>query len=212
MVIKKSTTDELKIEKLRLKARNYYHRNAEKCRERRKLYYWKNRKLEIDKNKKWCQENQDKRRLHRKKYYENNKEKCLAKNKEYSNLHPDVNKKAIKKYRNKNLEKCKKMIRDWIRNNRSKLTHYRNQRSLRKRTNGGKGISYEKWQEMIEGENKFCFYCGDYPEKLTMDHFIPLSKGGKHDISNIVPACMFCNTSKNNQMPLDFMKKNGYKF
>ncbi|WP_306317623.1 MULTISPECIES: HNH endonuclease [unclassified Streptomyces] len=29
-----------------------------------------------------------------------------------------------------------------------------------------------------------------------MDHVIPLSKGGRHAIGNLMPACMPCNMSK----------------
>ena len=46
---------------------------------------------------------------------------------------------------------------------------------------------------MVEkaGRKGVCYYCGRRvkPEELTMDHKIPLSRGGTSDRSNIVPAC-----------------------
>ena len=42
-----------------------------------------------------------------------------------------------------------------------------------------------------------CFYCGTSNEKLTQDHVIPLSRGGMHLITNILPACKSCNCRKN---------------
>lgn len=40
-----------------------------------------------------------------------------------------------------------------------------------------------------------CHYCGiDGP--LTTDHIIPRASGGGDDTSNLVPACMTCNTSR----------------
>jgi len=45
-----------------------------------------------------------------------------------------------------------------------------------------------------------CVYCGSYGE-LHRDHFVPLSKGGKHSAWNIVPACKSCNSSKGRQNP-----------
>lgn len=41
-----------------------------------------------------------------------------------------------------------------------------------------------------------CVYCGER-RPLSMDHVVPLIRGGRHSIGNIVPACMPCNASKN---------------
>jgi len=43
-----------------------------------------------------------------------------------------------------------------------------------------------------------CHYCGEqfHPRDLTMDHVIPLSRGGRSDRNNIVPACKECNNKK----------------
>ena len=40
-----------------------------------------------------------------------------------------------------------------------------------------------------------CAYCAA-SGKLTMDHVVPLSKGGAHTADNIVPVCLACNMSK----------------
>jgi 5-methylcytosine-specific restriction endonuclease McrA len=41
-----------------------------------------------------------------------------------------------------------------------------------------------------------CAYCGR-SGKVSIDHVMPLSKGGLDEHSNIVPACKTCNSSKN---------------
>lgn len=48
--------------------------------------------------------------------------------------------------------------------------------------------------QMEEGFEE-CIYCG-VEEDLTFDHLIPTSKGGPDVISNQVPACQSCNSSK----------------
>jgi Pyruvate/2-oxoacid:ferredoxin oxidoreductase delta subunit len=45
------------------------------------------------------------------------------------------------------------------------------------------------------GCEKCCIYCGS-TENLSLDHIIPLSKGGPDIISNQVYACRSCNSSK----------------
>ena len=41
-----------------------------------------------------------------------------------------------------------------------------------------------------------CHYCGRRKGLLTVDHLIPLSRGGGWDISNLVGACSECNSRK----------------
>jgi 5-methylcytosine-specific restriction endonuclease McrA len=43
--------------------------------------------------------------------------------------------------------------------------------------------------------NNCCAYCGTDGD-MQIEHVVPISKNGAHDIGNIVPACMSCNFSK----------------
>lgn len=49
-------------------------------------------------------------------------------------------------------------------------------------------------------DNFTCQYCGeqhlDYMHHLTLDHVVPKAKGGKTNWTNIVAACMACNSKK----------------
>ena len=51
-----------------------------------------------------------------------------------------------------------------------------------------------------------CYYCGKKvrPAELTMDHIIPLSRGGKSERSNIVAACKECNNRKKYLLPSEW--------
>ena len=48
-----------------------------------------------------------------------------------------------------------------------------------------------------------CQYCGNTfkPEKLTLDHVIPKSRGGDNSWKNLVAACKKCNQRKGNKTP-----------
>ena len=54
-------------------------------------------------------------------------------------------------------------------------------------------------------ENK-CAYCGEKRD-LQIEHFWPISKGGAHSLSNIIPACSRCNYSKRDKNPKEWYKK-----
>lgn len=59
-------------------------------------------------------------------------------------------------------------------------------------------LTKDEWQGTLEYFDKACVYCGD-DESITYDHFVAFSKGGPFTKGNIVPACSFCNSSKNNR-------------
>lgn len=51
-----------------------------------------------------------------------------------------------------------------------------------------------------------CHYCGGSfaPAELTMDHLVPLARGGKSTKGNLVPACKDCNNKKKTMLPLEW--------
>lgn len=55
-----------------------------------------------------------------------------------------------------------------------------------------------KKREIFERDKWVCQYCGEKvtPENVTLDHFIPLSKGGKHSKDNLKTCCLICNAVK----------------
>jgi len=60
------------------------------------------------------------------------------------------------------------------------------------------------WNNKIQ--NGVCFYCTREVgrEQLTMDHVVPLSRGGKSRKGNIVAACKECNTNKKYLLPVEW--------
>lgn len=66
----------------------------------------------------------------------------------------------------------------------------------RKKNAKGNGVSNPQWQDILEKYGNKCLKCGS-ENNLSMDHIIPLSLGGDHDISNIQPLCRKCNSKKN---------------
>ncbi len=50
-----------------------------------------------------------------------------------------------------------------------------------------------------------CHYCQNEfdPKELTMDHIVPLSRGGKSTKGNIVPCCKKCNSEKKYLTPVE---------
>jgi 5-methylcytosine-specific restriction endonuclease McrA len=51
-----------------------------------------------------------------------------------------------------------------------------------------------------------CHYCGRRfaAKELTMDHIVPVSKGGKTTKGNVVPCCKECNTEKKSKLLMEW--------
>lgn len=60
------------------------------------------------------------------------------------------------------------------------------------------------WNTKIQ--KGICYYCKREVgrEQLTMDHVVPLSRGGKSKKGNIVPACKECNNKKKYLVPVEW--------
>jgi 5-methylcytosine-specific restriction protein A len=51
-----------------------------------------------------------------------------------------------------------------------------------------------------------CHYCRRQfpPKELTMDHKIPLARGGRSEKFNLMPCCKECNTRKKQMLPAEW--------
>ncbi len=60
------------------------------------------------------------------------------------------------------------------------------------------------WQRKVQVG--VCHYCHRKVgvHELTMDHIVPLSRGGKSKKGNIVPACKECNNKKKYLLPVEW--------
>ena len=60
------------------------------------------------------------------------------------------------------------------------------------------------WQQKTSSGT--CYYCGSKVgyANLTMDHVIPLARGGRSTKDNLVPSCKQCNTKKKGSLPVEW--------
>lgn len=55
-------------------------------------------------------------------------------------------------------------------------------------------------------QKKACYWCKNNTERLTLDHYTPVSKGGIDELENTVGACVTCNSTKNDMLPDEWIE------
>lgn len=116
------------------------------------------------------------------------------------------NKEEIAKYNKEYKVKNADKIKEYKRKNRALFKNYKQRR--RCNIKNGK-ISAKEMREFVKNI-KNCYWCnGKLTEEFHLDHYVPLSKGGEHILSNLVLSCPACNLSKGAKDPYEFALSKG---
>lgn len=101
------------------------------------------------------------------------------------------------KWRQNNKNRFKELVKNWRKVNADRVRLYSNNRNAINRSAPGK-LLLSEWLEIKLNNNLTCLGCSKREPiiKLTIDHIIPLSKGGTNDKHNIQPLCGMCNSIK----------------
>jgi len=77
--------------------------------------------------------------------------------------------------------------------------------SIKKERDKARKLRSSQWWKRKRSSG-ICYYCENnfIPNELTMDHVIPLSRGGKSQKFNLVPCCKACNTKKRQLLPFEW--------
>jgi 5-methylcytosine-specific restriction endonuclease McrA len=78
-------------------------------------------------------------------------------------------------------------------------------RFVRKERARARKIRASQWWKRKRSSG-ICHYCQERfpPDQLTMDHIIPLARGGRSEKFNLVPCCKACNTRKRQLLPCEW--------
>lgn len=79
---------------------------------------------------------------------------------------------------------------------------YAHRRRARLRDNSSPGVTLEQWDEIVEVFGRRCAYCLRHESecgKMTREHVIAISRGGRDEPDNTVPACGKCNSKKSHR-------------
>lgn len=134
-------------------------------------------------------------------YWEADPQTWRARQRRSYSRHRETRRQRNKRSREANLEAVRAYDRargrERYRRNPAIRNVYTHRRRARLQNAAGEFTASE-WRQLKVQYNNTCLCCGARePEvKLTIDHVIPLARGGRNDIGNIQPLCLTCNLRK----------------
>jgi 5-methylcytosine-specific restriction endonuclease McrA len=137
----------------------------------------------------------DRERARAKKWQANNPEKFRACMSLWRKNNPDKHRAAKANWNAANPGRHSAATRAWKKANADIVRALNAKRRAAKRGASENDFTAQQWIEMKAEHGQRCFYCRA-ETALTQDHVVPLSRGGSHTKSNIVPACQSCNSRK----------------
>jgi len=120
-------------------------------------------------------------------------------NKKWKDQNQEKSKQISRNWKANNKERKKEVDKKWTQDNPEKVRERDRRRRARKYNavqNAIITVTHEDIELLKQAFSQSCVYCGS-KEKLTIDHVIPLAKGGTHELKNLLPCCRSCNSSKN---------------
>lgn len=79
-------------------------------------------------------------------------------------------------------------------------------RRARRVAASGSDLTDAQWYAILEAWAR-CAYCGADGVALQRDCVLPISRGGRYTLENVVPACRSCNASKSNEEVTTWMRR-----
>lgn len=155
-------------------------------------------------SKQWFLDNADYVREYQKGHYAANveRERKATRDRYNSQQSQEYNQRYYAEKRNQILLQKK----DYIKNNPEKArANWRNMRALRVNALGKH--NHEDIGRIKENQKGKCYYCGDNPQEIHIDHVIPLVKGGSNYSYNLVVSCRPCNQKKKDKCPWIWSKR-----
>ncbi len=79
------------------------------------------------------------------------------------------------------------------------------EREIKKQRSKARELRNSQWWKR-KCDKGLCHYCNSniLPKELTMDHLVPVARGGKSTKGNLVTSCKDCNNKKKQMLPIEW--------
>jgi 5-methylcytosine-specific restriction endonuclease McrA len=171
---------------------------------------YKDAQVRSEYHKRYSKEHREQMNAANRRYYQTHREERLAYGRQYDKEHPEKVYAKSRKYRKAHPEKVRAFQRKWNDAHLDKRRIYEHNRRARIKGNGG-NLPLDIEDILFELQEGVCYLCGDLlygrlDDPPTIEHKIPISRGGSNDISNVGLAHLSCNNKKYTMTYDEFME------
>jgi 5-methylcytosine-specific restriction endonuclease McrA len=205
--------------------RRYYSENSDRVKVRAKEWHWANQERAAENSRKWYANNKGQAAAYKIAYQRENRERIAAARREYYRRNRAAILERVRQYRLANAdrvaeydsvrkresykadpERIKARNRRWWKGNTDKARTYCAARRTRLR-NGEGEFTDADIRAMLKAQSGRCVYCrANIADCYTVDHVIPLSRGGSNWPANLQLLCASCNSSKCNRTHDEYLE------
>jgi 5-methylcytosine-specific restriction endonuclease McrA len=158
------------------------------------------------------EEKKERKRNCDRRYNLNNKERVAYRKKKYQEEHRDIANLSSIKYRENNKDKVRERTNSWRSRNPEMAKLQVNRRRSLRYDNESFRLTGSDIKRAFNMQIGRCFWCDKKLQNYHVDHIIPIGRGGRHSIGNIVISCPSCNSIKSNKLPVEFKIYRNIKF
>jgi 5-methylcytosine-specific restriction endonuclease McrA len=166
-------------------SRRYHANNRAVVLEKKRRYREANKEAEAQRSIRYREANRDKVAAYKRRWREANKDALAERRRLWCEANPDHN----RLWREANPEKARVILH----------------RSRSRKRNAEGSFTAADIDRQRKAQKGKCYYCGKKC-KLTVEHLVPLDRGGTNWPDNIVLACKPCNSGKRNKLPHEYAK------
>lgn len=114
---------------------------------------------------------------------------------------PERQAEATAAWSKRNPERHRASIATWRAQNAGARAMHEAARRARIKGNGVFLVTDRDLRRMLHRYRYACAYCGTRLRgKVQWDHVLPIARGGRHSIGNLLPACAGCNSHKTQRL------------
>lgn len=194
------------IEEERARGRRYYAENTDKVKVSMSRSHAKNAEKIKVYMAQWRANHKEEQAAYRVQYDTEHHEEKVKRMRQWRDTHKEEELAYRIQYDTEHRKERREGSKRWKREHPDLAVEYEGRRRALKKNAPNNDLTAAQWQERKCEYSNHCAYClKPITGSIAQEHMTPLSRGGPNTLSNVVPACVSCNSKKWTKTLLEYV-------